>query len=90
MQNKYINITFYSIVILLSLLCIIGTMSRFKADMYFDKARKCVPGYAKTHKLKYLLAIQFYYQKSIEYNPLEIVNYSNRLNANYLQTLAKK
>lgn len=65
-------------------------MYRFKADMYFNEARKCIPGYAKTHELKYLLAMQFYYQKSIEYNPLEIVNYSNRLNGNYLQALAVK
>ena len=87
--NRIINTIFYSLIMVFVLYC--GTLSlyRFKADMYFEQARRCVPDYAKTHNSIALGAMQFFYWQAINNNPLEYQNYAGKLNSDYIKKLSK-
>jgi len=84
MQNKTANIIFYSLVIILMILCGIGTLYRYKADIYFDIARNQVPVYARTDKPELM---QWAYNNAVRINPLESKNYSYILNGHYLDLI---
>ncbi len=84
MQNRYINTVFYLLVISFVVLCSVGALYRFKADIYFDIARNQVVDYATKNEYQKL---NWAYWKAIEMNPLEFVNYANILNGNYIRLI---
>lgn len=88
MNNKYVNVFFYSTIIILMVVCCIGTIKRYHADIYFNEARKCVPAYAECGE--YLREMQFLYWEAVRCNPLEAQNYAEKLNGDYIRRITKR
>jgi len=87
MQNKTANIIFYSVIIIFVILCGIGTLLRYKSDLYFDIARHQVAVYSRTDNAE---RMQWAYQRAIKLNPLETDNYSAILNGFYVGLIKKE
>ncbi len=100
--NKYINILFYSLIVMFVLFLSIGVIMRYIADLNFDIARKLSSQYGKTEseltsweeirKLKAVSSanIDYYYARAVSYNILEKGNYARMINSMYLKELIKK
>ena len=84
MQNKYINTGFYSVIIIFVILCGIGTLYRYKSDIYFDLARHQLGAYIRTGNAD---KMQWAYQNAIRCNPLEFENYASILNSEHIRLL---
>lgn len=102
MQNKYLNIFFYSCIIVLMIMLSISCIFRYLADMNFDKARKLSTTHGRTEtsmtsweeirKFKpYAMAdIRYYYNKAVSYNILERKNYAQIINKFYIKEMFKQ
>ncbi len=88
MRNKYCNITFYLLIIVFVMMCSVGTIKRYQADVYFNISRNCIPSYAD--RGENLALMQWAYWKSVELNPLEFVHYANRLNGDYIKRISRR
>ena len=88
MQNKYCNIIFYLLIIVVMTLCSLGTINRYKADFYFDIARHYIPSYSD--RGENLALMQSAYWKAVEANPLEFTHYANKLNGDYLKRISRR
>ncbi len=87
MQGRYINTIFY-IFIITCVVCLgIGSVYRYKADIYFDTARKIIPHYARTNEG--LQHIQYYYNMAAKNNPLDKRVYADMLNGNFLREVGR-
>lgn len=88
MQNKWIRTPIFSIIIIVIIALGMGNFRRFKADMYFDRARKVIHSYAlRGEGMKY---IQWAYWEAIRLNPLEFYNYEHLLNKTYMQVIQEE
>jgi len=81
MQNKYIRTIFYSGIIIITVFCGVLCLYRYKADLYFDLARKAIPSYTFGHESS--AYVQWAYNEAVKCNPYQSDNYKNILGGTF-------
>ncbi len=78
---QYIRATFFSGIIIVTIFCGVLCMCRYRADIYFDLARKAVPAYALGFENS--AYVQWAYGEAVRCNPCQSDNYKGILDGTF-------